>query len=400
MPFFFKPISGPFTRAAALAGAALFSLLIAGCGRSAPAGDPAPPGDGSGEVSPSSTLADRRSVVLYSSADSELVKLVAENFEKDYGIRVLWTGDTEQTKTTGLVQRMLDEKDRPRADVWWSSEPFGTIRLAREGLFEPYVSQKTEESVKDGWPAGLKSPENLWYGFARRSRVLVYNPDKVGLGQLPRTLDSLADPRFKGRVGLARPQFGTTGGQMAAICAVYGPDALRDWLRALKANDVKLYDGNMSVVRAVSTGEIFVGLADADDVWAGERNKWPVELLYEPNDLAASPLSSFKGWGKIESLSLGAGPLLLPNTVALVKREGRSKDAERFIDYLLSERVERLLAESESHNIPTRDKLLAMRRFAEYSKPVNSLQPMSIDLQTAADQMETALKICREELGE
>lgn len=344
--------------------------------------------------------AKERTLVLYSSADDEVTKLVVSAFEKDSGIKVLWTGDTEQTKTTGLVQRVIAEKDAPQADVWWSSEPFGTIRISREGLLEPYKSKKAEESLKEqgGWPAALRATDGTWYGFGRRARVIVFNSLKVRRDELPRTIHDLANPRFKGRVGIARPKFGTTGGHMAALNLVYGEAALREWLRALTENRVKLFDGNMAVVRAVGSGELLVGLTDTDDVWAGQRNQWPIDLIYEPNDLASSPMASFKGWGKVESLALGAGPLLLPNTVAVMKGAKNRDEARAFVDFILSEQVENLLLSSDSHNMPLRDRLLKDSQNATYTLPLRTMQPMNIDLEKAADLMDAALKVCDEEL--
>jgi iron(III) transport system substrate-binding protein len=357
--------------------ALLVGLLPAGCTRTDGATAPSDPG---------------KTVVLYSSADPDVAKPIIDAFEKDTGLKVLLVGDTEATKTTGLVQRLLAEKDRPRADVWWSSEPFGTARLAKAGVLGAYTSDAAEKSIKGGWPKGLLATDHTWYAFAQRARVIVYNTDRVKPADVPYTLGDLFDPKFKDRVGMARPQFGTTGGQMAAICHVYGPDALRDWLKRLSAGGLRLYDGNMSIVRAVSQGEIFVGLADADDVYAGKRNAWPVEMVFERNDLANNPGASFGGFGTAASLKVGAGPLVLPNTVSLVKGGPNPENGKRLIDFLLSEKAERILAESESHNIPVHPRLAG--EFARYA----ASSPMKADLERVAGAMEQALKICAEEL--
>lgn len=396
-------LSPLFSAARLLALLAVSVSCLIGCDsktpRSANAGeDPqgvTEPGPADGETESGE---GERTLVLYSSADAEVIKPLVALFEREAHVKVKWVGDTEQTKTTGLVQRLIDEQDAPKADLWWSSEPFGTIRLARAGLLDAYTSKKAEESMSGGWPPHLRAVDGTWYGFAPRARVIVYNFDKVKKNDIPRNISSLIDPKFKGRVGMARPQFGTTGGHMAALALVYGDAALRDWLRSMVSNNIKLYDGNMAVVRAVSTGEILVGLTDTDDVWGGKRNRWPVDMVYEPNDLASSPLASFKGWGKVESLALGAGPLVLPNTVAIVKGSRNARDAQKFIDFILSEKVERLLVESESHNIPIRPKVLGEQRYAKYAIPMTTMQPMTLDLEKAADMMDSAMKACDEEL--
>ena len=81
---------------------------------------------------------DAGEVVLYVSADDYVVRPIVEAFEAESGLRVRVLGDTEATKTTGLVQRMRTERDNPRADVFWSSEVYLTIRLADKGLLAPF----------------------------------------------------------------------------------------------------------------------------------------------------------------------------------------------------------------------------------------------------------------------
>lgn len=354
------------------------ALLVGACGREAPAAR----GGGNG----------KNEVVLYSSADTDFVKLVTAAFEKETGITVKWVGDTEATKNTGLVQRLRTEKDAPRADVWWSSEPFATINLAGEGIFEAYTSGAAEAGMPGGWPAGVRAKDGTWYGFAQRARVVVYNTERVKEEDVPRTLAALTDAKFRDRVGIARPRFGTTGGHMAAIAQIHGIEGLRTWLTALKANGVRVYDGNASVMRAVANGEIVVGLTDTDDVWSGQRNGYPIAAAYERNDIAANPMASFRP--PPATLEIGWGPLVIPNMAALVKGGPNPENGRKLVDFLLSEKVERLLAESDSHNIPVRASLAGEPAFAEYAVA----DPMAIGLERVAGMMGEALRVCDEVL--
>lgn len=333
-----------------------------------------------------------KEVVLYSSADTDFVKLVTAAFENETGITVKWVGDTEATKNTGLVQRLRTEKDAPRADVWWSSEPFATINLAKEGVFEPYTSESGEKSIVSGWPAEMRGKDGTWYGFAQRARVVVYNTERVNEEDVPYTLAALTHERFKDRVGMARPRFGTTGGHMAAIAQIHGIEGLRTWLTAMKANGVRIYDGNATVMRAVANGEIVVGLTDTDDVWSGQRNGYPIKAAYERNDVAANPTASFEPPPK--TLEIGWGPLVIPNMAALVRGGPNAANARRLMDFLLSEEVERILASSDSHNIPVHPTVAADPSFAPYVVTT----PMKIELERVAEMMTEALRVCDEVL--
>ncbi|MFG0274442.1 MAG: extracellular solute-binding protein [Phycisphaerales bacterium] len=309
-------------------------------------------------------------VVLYVSADDYVVRPIVGAFEEESGLRVRVLGDTEATKTTGLVQRLRTERENPRADVFWSSEVFLTIRLAEEGLLAPL-----EDASLEVWPSGLADGDRLWHGFANRARVVVYNTEFVSPEAAPRTMHDLLDERWRGRVGVARPAFGTTRGHMGLALEAWGEDAFRVWAQALQANGVRLYDGNASVVRAVASGEIRVGLTDTDDVWSGQRNGWPIDLVYVRHDLDGRAM----------------GTMVIPNTVAIVDGGPNAEAGRRLALFLLSERVERMLAESDSHNVPIRPEVAA--DFPAYSVP----DPMGVDPVRIAARMDAALAILDDE---
>src|SRR5271165_3130690 len=51
-------------------------------------------------------------VVVYSSLDEEFAKPLAEQFEQETGLEVKLLSDTEKAKSSGLLNRLLEEKDR------------------------------------------------------------------------------------------------------------------------------------------------------------------------------------------------------------------------------------------------------------------------------------------------
>jgi len=285
-------------------------------------------------------------VVLYTSSDMHITRPIVNAFTQKTGIKVRIVGDTEATKTTGLVERLLAEKDAPKADVWWSNEALGTILLSKTGILSPSIS-KAEVDFKEGWPAGLRALDKTWYGFAERARVIAYNTNRVTKANAPTKLRDLLNAPFASRIGMARPQFGTTRTHIAAIVAIHGQEEARDFFGKLRAHGVRLYEGNSAVVQALSTGEIDVGLTDTDDVVAGKRNKWPVEMSFEGLDKPGVKVTGLKA----------AGTIVIPNTVGIVRGGPHPNEALRLMNYLLSADVERALALSDSANIPIRPDL-------------------------------------------
>ena len=281
-----------------------------------------------------------RQVVLYCSVDQAIAEPIIAEFEKRTGIEVRARYDTERSKTVGLVAKIRAEAADPVADVFWSSEVFHTIRLAREGLLAKYDG----EQVRD-WPKRFADPQGRWYGFALRGRVIGYHTGRVKADEAPKRLEELFAARWKGNIVMARPEFGTTGGDVASWFARYGPEKAGDILRSLKANGVRMVDGNSTAVRMVATGQALVCLTDTDDVYAAKRRGWPV---------AMNPLDQG-----------GRGALAIPNTVALIKGGRNPRRARELMAFLLSEDVEEMLAASESHNTPIRPALA--KRFAAYA---------------------------------
>jgi iron(III) transport system substrate-binding protein len=328
-------------------------------------------------------------VVLYSSVDEPRLREVVELYTRERAGRVLLVGDTEATKTTGLLQRLVAERDNPRCDVWWSNEAFSTIGLARQGLLEPLGIATSLRAL--GWPKELIGADDQWIGFAQRARVIAYNTDRVSVAAAPTALADLLRPALKDRIGIARPQFGTTRGHVAALVAAHGAEATEAYLGALKANGVRQYDGNSLVVRAVAQGEIDVGLTDTDDVFAGQRNGWPVAYTLERFD--ASPTGS--GLPSI-------GPLVIPNTVARVRNGPASRRApgrpgaeraDALVEFLLSDRVEFHLASSEARNIPVRPGLDP----GEHAVRIE--RPMAVRLEDVEARIDEALAIVSRTLG-
>lgn len=318
---------------------------------------------------------DANTVVLYSSMDEGVIRPIIDLYEKRRGVKVLLVGDTEATKTTGLVQRLIAERGKPTADVWWSSEALGTAKLSNLGILAPYASKINDKDFDKGWPQNLRGIDGDWYGYAARPRVFVYHSTRVAAGDVPRTLVDLTRERFRGKVGMAAPEFGTTRGHMAALRSLVGEEHVEAWLAVLRANGLRIYDGNATVVRAINLGEIDVGLTDHDDVLAGQQNGWPVAAAYEAEGL--TPTDEDKA--RFGPLAAGTGALMTPCTVGLVKGARHLQGACDLIDFLLSSEVERLLAKSGSGNVPIRAAVAA--EFPQYRVP----QPTFVDWESVID---------------
>jgi len=202
------------------------------------------------------SIVDRgdRQVVVYTALDEEFSQPVFEEFTRQTGIKVLGKFDTESTKTVGLTQAILAERDRPRCDVFWNNEIVNTLRLDQAGLLGRY-----ETSRAMSFPAQYRSARGTWYGLAARARVLIVNTDLVSKENYPRSIMDLIDSEWKGRVGIAKPLAGTTASHAACLFAAWGNERAEEFFRAVKEN-ARVMAGNKQVALAVAAGELAFGL--------------------------------------------------------------------------------------------------------------------------------------------
>lgn len=304
-------------------------------------------------------------VVVYAALDRGFSEPILEEYENRTGVKIRPVYDTESTKTVGLVNRIRAERGRPRCDVFWNNEIVNTIRLKQEGLLQP-----CHPAEAANYPAEYTDADGLWYGFAARARVLVVNDKIVPAGQEPKSIFDLTLPQWKGRVGIAKPLFGTTATHMACLFAKLGEEKAVKWLDDLKGNGVQILSGNRACAQAVGKGELACALTDTDDAMLEIAEGKPVRIVY------------------LDSVAGGIGTLFIPNTLSVVKGAPNAAGAEKLINYLLSAEVESKLAAGPSAQIPLNKNFAGQVRV----KTPREIKAMEIDFPAAAKQFDTAAK--------
>ena len=86
----------------------------------------------------------QESVVVYVSEDQVFSEPILKDFERETGITVKSVFDTEESKSTGVMNRLIAEKDNPQADVYWANEPVRADALKQRGVSTPYDSASAE----------------------------------------------------------------------------------------------------------------------------------------------------------------------------------------------------------------------------------------------------------------
>jgi len=318
----------------------------------------------------------RERVIVYSAQDPEFADELFRTFSERTGIATDAKYDTEANKSVSLYAELVNEKDRPRCDLWWNNEILGTIRLDRLGLLEPYASPAAE-----GYPPPTHPANHTWQAFASRPRVLIVNTDLVPKKQdWPTSILDLTQPKWKNVVALAKPQFGTTATQAACLFEVLGPAKAKEYYLGLKNNGIHIVAGNKQVAQGVSSRQFAVGMTDGDDAIIEVEAKRPVTIIFPDADRPKGDRM---------------GTLFIPNTLAVIKGAPHDAAAHRLVDYLLSPEVEENLAKAQSHQFP-------MNPRAHGKLPPQfrtDAKPMDVNFEKAADLWDETQKFLRDEFA-
>jgi len=306
-----------------------------------------------------------REVVIYTSVDQVYAEPILRDFERERGIRARAVYDVEAAKTTGLTTRLLAEKRKPQADVFWNNEFANTLLLRQRSVLAPYRSPAASDL-----PMQYRDAGDCWAGMGGRARVLLVNTTKLKPDHYPSSIQDLASAQWPARsVGMANPLFGTTATHAAALYATMGAEPARTFFRKVQARGVRAVDGNSVVRDMVANGLLAWGLTDTDDALGAVSRGAPVAIVVPDQQTT--------------------GAFVLPGTVALIAGAPHPREAKALVDYLLAK-------ETEARLIAAGGCQFSLRAGAAPPKWLREpLKPLAVELTDVQEQMPLALKDLR-----
>jgi iron(III) transport system substrate-binding protein len=310
-----------------------------------------------------------RTVVIYVSEDQVFSEPILKDFEKDTGIQVKAVFDTEESKSTGVMNRLLAEKNNPQADVYWANEPVRADVLRQQAISAPFKPNNAQQI-----PEQFKDAQGYWTGFSARARLLVVNRAAKAK---PTSILAYMDPKLKGKAVIANPLFGTTTAQMAALFSAWGDEKGEQFLAGLKANQVKLSTSNGESADFVGSGEFEFALVDSDDAVDRMRHGKPIDIVYPD-----------QGEGEV-------GVLIIPNAVALIRGGPNPDNGKKLIEYLVSKETERKLAVADCAQIPLNPGVTPPKEL----KPIEQIRTMKVNYADLAARLQTIQPVLKEWVG-
>lgn len=309
-------------------------------------------------VSGCSPKKEDKTVTVYVSEDQVFSEPILKAFEKETGIHVNALYDTEESKSTGVMNRLIAEKENPRADVYWANEPIRAEVLRQKGILTPYQSPNSQ-----GIPDIFVQKEYYWTGFSARVRLFLVNDSLKDIQ--PESILSYTDELFKAKAVIANPLFGTTTAHIAALFTLRGEEKAKQFLEDMKKNEVAISTSNGESADLVAKSEYLFALVDSDDAVSRIRQKKPVYIVY-PDQKEEQP-----------------GAFVVPNAVMMIKGAPHPTAAKKLIDYLLSKETERKLALADCAQIPLHEGVETPKEL----KPMHEIKVMQVDYAEVAKKL-------------
>ena len=271
---------------------------------------------------------DGKVLNLYSSRHYQTDEALYANFTRQTGIGI----NRIEAGEDALIERVRNEGARSPADVLLTVDAGRLWRAEQLGFFQPVKSALLEARI----PASLREPGGLWFGFSQRARLIAYNKAKVRPAELP-TYESLADPKWKGRVCMRSSTNIYNLSLMGALIDHLGEAAAEQWARGVAANFARPpRGGDTDQLKSVAAGECDVTVTN--QYYYARLLRSPKAEEREVAERLGVLFPNQASWGAHVNIS-GAGVMKnAPNRDAAVK----------FLEYLAGDEAQRYFADGNN----------------------------------------------------
>jgi len=249
-------------------------------------------------------------VVLYTSNEATLNKLIASEFLKATGIEI----NVISAGSGVIVKRVQTEKDRPQGDLIWGVSR--SLLQSNAEHFEPYASEH-----KAAIPAEFRDPQDRWIGTNLHLLVVLQNTKQVPEAQGPKSWEDLLQPKWKDKIAFTDPaNSGSAYSNVTLLVDMWG-GGNAGWSKVEKlVANTKVLNRSSLVFQGVGNGEYGLGISleYAGYLWA--KNGAPVKVVYP----AEGTIAQMEG-------------------VAIIKGGPNTANARKFVDYVNRKDVRELI---------------------------------------------------------
>lgn len=300
-------------------------------------------------------------------ADLELYKL----FTKQTGITIKHT----QAKPAELIKRLTMEGKNTPADIFITADVTNLNEAKEAGVLAAASSPILDEVI----PKHLRDADKHWYAFTKRARIIAYDKNNKpdNLDKL-KNYEDLTNPIFKGQIAMRSATAAYSKTLLSSIIANDGKDEAKKWAAGLLAN--------MAFTPPKGSDRDQARRVIAGDAKYAIMNTYYVGLLAtskNPKDVKVG-----KSLGIIFPNQDNRGTHINVSGMALVKASSKSKEAIKFMEFLVSEEAQKMLT-NINFEYPVRKGVEP----AKIVKDLGSFKEDQLELSKIAENAKEAVRI-------
>jgi iron(III) transport system substrate-binding protein len=306
-------------------------------------------------------------VNLYTTREAGLIQPLLDAFTKDTKIKV----NTIFIKD-GLAERVKTEGANSPADVLMTVDVGNLLDTVDQGVTQAVQSEALAAAI----PAHLRDKDGHWFALSLRARLIYASKERVKDSKL--TYESLADPKWKGKICIRPGTHPYNTALIAAHIVHHGEAKTEAWLTGIKNNLArKPAGGDREVARDILGGICDVGLANSYYVGLMRSGKGGPDQ--EKWGAAINPLlATFEKGGTHVNIS-GA---------SIAKNAPNKANAVKLLEYLVSNDAQALYAKA-NYEYPVRASATVDPIIASFGK----LTSDPIDLRAVAKARKAATSL-------
>jgi len=217
---------------------------------------------------------------------------------------------------------MIEEGADSSADLYITADAGRCGAFKAKGMLQGGL---TSAAIKAAVPANFRTPQ--WVGIAKRARIVYFAPERVTGAELSGlTYESLADPKWKGRLVIRKSNNIYNQSLVASLVKNNGKKAAGAWAEGVVSNMARTPKGNdRAQIMAVAAGEADIAVA----------NTYYLALMLSGNKGAEQQEAAKKVKAFFPNQD-GRGTHMNISCAALVKGAPNKANAIALVDYLLS----------------------------------------------------------------
>tara|TARA_B100000945_G_C20424198_1_gene619500 strand:- start:9 stop:1025 length:1017 start_codon:yes stop_codon:yes gene_type:complete len=253
---------------------------------------------------------------IYSHRHYDSDRMLFDKFTEMTGIEInVVKGSADQ-----LIERLISEGENSPADILLTVDAGRLYRAKIANILEPVNSSILKKNI----PSQFRDPENYWFGFSVRARVLVYSKDRVKSSELS-TYEDLVKSKWKGRIAVRSSSNIYNQSLMASIIESNGAEEAYKWAKAIRKNMARSPRGSdRDQARAVAAGIADVAIMNTYYIGKLKNSKDPKDREVVDKISVFFPNQNDRG----THVNISGG--------GLVKTSKNKKDAIKFLEYLSS----------------------------------------------------------------